>query len=167
MSITRRLAATLLCLYTFGTGASIVRADECEDVIVRHMIGEALLTAHLVAMAEKAGVKPSEINAILKEVADKSAHQEFWVTNSTGHAYLTNTGVDFTFSSDPAKQPQASAFWPLIAGGDSVVIQDARKREIDDRMFKYVGVAGSTNRGLFRSVSDRNACPAANSPYQG
>jgi hypothetical protein len=38
------------------------------------MIGEALLTAHLVAMAEKAGVKPSEINAILKEVADRSAH---------------------------------------------------------------------------------------------
>jgi hypothetical protein len=143
MLTTRTLAGTLLLLYTLGSGASMVRADECEDAITRHMVGEALLTAHFVAMAEKAGVKPAEINAILKDIAAKSAHQEFWVTDSTGHAYLTNTGVDFTFSPDPTKQPQASAFWPLIAGGDSVVIQDARKREIDDRMFKYVGVAGA------------------------
>jgi hypothetical protein len=143
MLTTRNLAGTLLLLYTLGSGASMVRADECEDAITRHMVGEALLTAHFVAMAEKAGVTPAEINAILKDIAAKSAHQEFWVTDSTGHAYLTNTGVDFTFSPDPKKQPQASAFWPLIAGGDSVVIQDARKREIDDRMFRYVGVAGA------------------------
>src|SRR5438034_10744678 len=67
---------------------------------------------------------------------------EFWITDSSGHAYLTNTGIDFTFSPDPAKQPQASAFWPLISGGKDIVIQDARKREIDNRVFKYVGVAG-------------------------
>ena len=57
---------------------------------------------------------PSEIDAILKSVAEKSAMQEFWITDSAGHAYLTNTGVDFTFSPDAAKQPQASSFWPLI-----------------------------------------------------
>ena len=55
---------------------------------------------------------------------------------------MTNTGVDFTFTPDPVKQPQASEFWPLISGGRKVVIQRARKREIDDRVFKYVGVAG-------------------------
>jgi hypothetical protein len=55
---------------------------------------------------------------------------------------LTNTGIDFTFSPDPTKQPQASEFWPLITGGKKVVIQRARKREIDNRVFKYVGVAG-------------------------
>jgi hypothetical protein len=55
---------------------------------------------------------------------------------------LTNTGIDFTFNPDPAKQPQASEFWPLLGGGKDVVIQRARKREIDDRVFKYVGVAG-------------------------
>jgi hypothetical protein len=68
--------------------------------------------------------------------------QEFWITDSAGHAYLTNTGIDFTFTPDPAKQPQASAFWPLITGGEKIVIQAARKREIDNRVFKYVGVAG-------------------------
>ncbi len=41
-----------------------------------------------------------------------------------------------------AKQPQASAFWPLIDGRAKVVVQEARKREIDDRVFRYVGVAG-------------------------
>jgi hypothetical protein len=55
---------------------------------------------------------------------------------------LTNTGVNFTFEADPAKQPQASAFWPLITGGKEIVIQGARKREIDDQVFLYVGVAG-------------------------
>jgi hypothetical protein len=30
----------------------------------------------------------------------------------------------------------------LIAGSKEVVIQNARRREIDDRVFKYVGVAG-------------------------
>ena len=78
----------------------------------------------------------------LKEVADKSAIDEFWITDSSGHAYLTNTGIDFTFSPDPAKQPQASAFWPLIEGKEKIVVQQARKREIDDQVFKYVGVAG-------------------------
>jgi hypothetical protein len=62
--------------------------------------------------------------------------------DSAGHAYLTNTGIDFTFSPDPAKRPQASAFWLLITGGEKIVIEAARKREIDNRVFKYVGVAG-------------------------
>jgi hypothetical protein len=47
--------------------------------------------------------------------------------------------VDFTFSRDPAKQPQASAFWALIDGSKKI---EARRREIDDKLFKYVGVAG-------------------------
>ena len=106
------------------------------------MIGQAMLAANYVAAAEKAGMKPAEINAALKDIAAKSAIQEFWITDPSGRAYLTNTGIDFTFSPDPAKQPQASAFWPLIAGTKDVVIQAARKREIDDRVFKYVAVAG-------------------------
>ena len=125
-----------------STGTSASRAADCEDTIARHMVGQALLAAQFVALAERAGMTPSEINAILKSVAEKSAMQEFWITDSTGHAYLTNTGVDFTFSPDPAKQPQASAFWPLIDGSKDVVIQGARKREIDDQIFKYVGVRG-------------------------
>jgi hypothetical protein len=142
MLVARKLAAILVLLIVIWAGSSITRAADCDDVIGRQMVGEALLTAHFVAVAEKMGMKPAEINAILKNIAEKTGIQEFWITDSSGHAYLTNTGVDFTFSPDPAKQPQASGFWPLIAGSKEVVIQNARRREIDDRVFKYVGVAG-------------------------
>jgi hypothetical protein len=64
-----------------------------------------------VAAAEKNGMTADAINAVLKDIAGKSAIEEFWITDSSGHAYLTNAGIDFTFSSDAKKQPQASAFW--------------------------------------------------------
>src|SRR5262249_39606206 len=128
--------------------ASPARAADCEDKIARHMVGEAMLAAQFVAAAERNGITSTGINGILKEVSDNSAIQEFWITDPAGHAYLTNTGVDFTFSPDAAKEPQASAFWPLLNGSKDVVIQGARKREIDDQIFKYVGVARrqSSNR---------------------
>ena len=115
---------------------------DAEDIVAQHMVGEALLAAHLVAIAERAGMSPAEIKAILKNVAAKSAIDEFWITDGSGRAYLTNEDVAFTFVNDPEEQPQASAFWPLIEGEKDVVIQEARKREIDDKVFKYVGVAG-------------------------
>ena len=131
-----RLAALL------GDGGVASAAGCEENVVAQHMVGEALLAANLVAAAEKAGLRPAQINAILKDVADKSAIDEFWITDSAGHAYLTNSDVDFAFSPDPTKQPQASAFWPLLDGKETIVVQQARKREIDDQVFKYVGVAG-------------------------
>ena len=123
------------------------------------MIGEAMLAAQFVAAAEKNGLTVDAINAVLKDIAGKSAVQEFWITDSSGHAYLTNTGIDFTFSSDAKKQPQASAFWPLIAGANTVVIQNARKREIDNKIFKYVGVAGVDKPRIVQvGVSAANLC---------
>jgi adenylate cyclase len=142
MLMTRILAVMLVFSFVLATGTSALQAADCEDTIARHMVGEALLAAQFVALAEKAGMTPSEIDAILKSVAEKSAMQEFWVTDSAGHAYLTNTGADFTFSPDAAKQPQASSFWPLIDGSKDIVIQGALKREIDNQIFKYVGVSG-------------------------
>ena len=132
---------SFLALVLFA-GSSPLKAASCEDAIARHMVGEALLTAHFVAAAEKTGMTTGAIDDILIEIAAKSAIQEFWITNSAGDAYLTNTGIDFTFSPDAGKQPQASAFWPLITGSKTIVIQQAQKREIDDKIFKYVGVAG-------------------------
>jgi hypothetical protein len=123
------------------------------------MVGQALLAAQFVALAERSGMKPAEINAVLKGIAEKSAIQEFWITDSSGRAYLTNTGIDFTFSPDSAKEPQASAFWPLITGGKDIVIQGARKREIDDRVFKYVGVAGVDKPRIVQvGISAENLC---------
>jgi hypothetical protein len=126
-----------LCSVSVG-----VRAAECDEIISRHMTGQAMLAAEFVAAAEKGGMAPAQINGVLKNVAASSAIEEFWITDGAGHAYLSNTGIDFTFSPDPAKQPQGSAFWALIDGRERVVVQEARKREIDDKVFMYVGVAG-------------------------
>ncbi len=142
MLTTRFLVGTLCLLFAVCIGAPVLQAADCEDTVARHMVGQALLAAQFVAFAERSGMKPGEINAVLTVIAEKSAIQEFWITDSSGRAYLTNTGIDFTFSPDSAKEPQASAFWPLLTGGKDIVIQEARKREIDDRVFKYVGVAG-------------------------
>lgn len=125
-----------------GALAGSAGADDAEDVLGRHMVGQALLAAHLVALAEQAGMTPDAINGILKDVAANSAIDEFWITDERGRAYLTNQDFEFTFSADPAQEPQAAAFWPLIAGTEKVVIQDAQARDHDGRVFKYVGVAG-------------------------
>jgi hypothetical protein len=159
MQITRILAAMLVFWFALFTSASALRADDCEDTIARHMVGEALLAAHFVALAEKQGMTSGEIDAILKSIAENSAIQEFWITDSVGHAYLTNTGIDFRFSPDATKQPQASTFWPLIDGSKIIVIQAARKREIDDQVFKYVGVAGVGKARIVQvGVGARNLC---------
>lgn len=147
------LSLFLLDCNTDKTGNSEAKSSEygtpvgerqigLEEVIARHMVGEAMLAAHVVELAERLGMPADSINAILREVAENSAIDEFWITDSHGHAYLTNTGVNFTFSSDSTTEPQAAAFWPLITGNASVVIQKARVREIDNQVFKYVGVAG-------------------------
>jgi len=128
------------------------------------MLGKAMLAAQFVAAAEKNGMTTTGINGILSDIANKSAVQEFWITDSSGHAYLTNTGIDFTFSSDAKKQPQASAFWPLLTGAKQVVIQDARKRKIDNQIFKYVGVAGVDKPRIVQvGVKTANLCKWARS----
>ena len=141
ISICSRMAAPLAVALCLVAGCP-VRADDLEEIVGQHMVAEALLTAHLVAVAENAGLGSEEIRAILKDVADNSAIDEFWITDPEGHAVLTNREFGFTFSPDPTKQPQASAFWPLLTGEKKVVIQKAEKREVDDQIYKYVGVAG-------------------------
>src|SRR5438309_5791882 len=79
MLMTRILTAIIVFSFVLSNGTSALRAAECEDTIARHMVGEALLAAQFVALAEKAGMTPTEINAILKRVAQKSAMQEFWI----------------------------------------------------------------------------------------
>jgi hypothetical protein len=151
-----RAPAILVTVLACFTNTSS-RAAECDDLIARHMIGQAMLAAQFVAVAEKAGMMPAQINGVLNTVTGSSAIEEFWITDSAGHAYLTNTGIDFTFSPDPAKQPQASAFWALLDGRDKIVVQETRKRELDDRVFKYVGVAGVDKPRIVQvGVSEKN-----------
>jgi len=155
----------LACALLFAAAAPS-RAAGCEDKIARHMLGEAMLAAQFVAAAERNGMTPVGINAILKEVADKSAIQEFWITDSSGHAYLTNTGIDFTFSSDAKKQPQASAFWPLSPAPRPSSSRTLASARSTTRSSNMSGSPGSTNRGSCRSGWPRRICASEprNSP---
>ena len=140
-SIRNLVLAAAVGAAAFAAGSS-ARTGDTEALMAQHMVGEALLAAQFVAVAEKAGMGPDAIRAVLRDVAARSAIDEFWITDEHGRAYLTNEAFAFTFTGDPKEQPQASAFWPLLEGTRDVVIQEARKREVDDRVFKYVGVAG-------------------------
>jgi phosphoserine phosphatase RsbU/P len=117
--------------------------SDVEAAIGEQMVIEATMAAHLVALGEAAGVSPQEINRRLKQIADDTMLDEIWITDEKGHAYLRNIPeIDFTFSPDPKQQPQAHVFWPLLTGKAKSVVQEARQREVDTQVFKYVGVTG-------------------------
>ena len=71
-----RILGSVLGLALLLPGASSSRAAGCEDMLARHMVGEAMLAAQFVAAAEKGGMAASAINAALKDVAEKSAAWE-------------------------------------------------------------------------------------------
>ncbi|TLG77914.1 adenylate/guanylate cyclase domain-containing protein [Methylocystis sp. B8] len=117
---------------------------DVERMISQHMIVSAELLALFVEAAEKAGMTSAEINNKLTAITEKTILNEFWVTDEKGYAYIHgNKEADFLFSASVAQQPQAHEFWPLLTGEKDRVVQDARKREVDNEHFKYVGVRGS------------------------
>jgi hypothetical protein len=116
--------------------------DDLEVELGEHLLAMAAMGAHFVAVAEKAGVGADEINAHLAALSELTG-LEFWITDGDGYAYLrSEIGVRFRFNPDPAVQPQASAFWPVLTGERASYVQAAQVREIDDRVFKYAAVAG-------------------------
>ena len=115
------------------------------------MTAQARIAAHLVAAAEAAGQEPSRVVQTLEAVVAGTAVDEFWVTDEQGAAYLTTVRdesgalVPFGFNPDPAVQPQASVFHRLLSSpldSDDVVTQEPTVREIDNGVYKYVGVSG-------------------------
>ena len=114
------------------------------------MIAQARIAAHLTAAAEDAEWNPPRIIRMLEGIVAETVLDEFWITDETAYSYLTNVRdergdlVPFTFSFDPAVQPQASKFYVLLDGVDDedVITQPAQVREIDNQVYKYVGVGG-------------------------
>ena len=115
------------------------------------MTGQARIAAHLVAAAEAAGYDAERVSETLTAVVSTTVLDECWITDGEGVACITTVRdgsgapVPFRFSPDPAVQPQASAFHRLLSSSpesDDVVAQGAQVREIDNEVYKYVGVAG-------------------------
>ncbi len=117
-------------------------SEDVEAVIGEQMVVQATVVAHLVQIAEQAGLDPERINAHFRLITERSTLDEIWVTDEQGRAYLTNrAGIDFTFTPDARGHPQASLFW-LLLSGQPVIIQEARRRDLDGAVFKYAGVEG-------------------------
>ncbi len=116
---------------------------EVEDIVAQHMVVAATAIAELVALAEKCGLTAKQINDRLTRIDDKTILDEVWVSDQKGFAKLhTGHSPDFQFKPSATEQPQAHEFWGLLTGAKSVVIQSIQKREVDDELFKYVGVPG-------------------------
>jgi hypothetical protein len=129
---------------------------EVEQMLSQHMIVSAELLAQFVDAAEKAGMTSAEIKNRLSAITEKTVLDEFWVTDEKGYAYIhRDNNADFQFSPSAEAQPQAHEFWKLLSGTTDTVVQDARKREIDNERFKYVG--GPAEPTADRA--DRLQCP--------
>jgi|GEM_PF-1260549 len=130
---------------TLSRSLSVIQAVPVvvEDKLAQQMAATATVLAHLVDLSQAQGVSRSQLQQRLDRILDETVLDEFWISDSDGCARLRPRGNDvFCFSPDPKKQPQAHAFWPLLTGQSKMVIQEARKREIDDKIFQYVGVGG-------------------------
>ena len=128
-----------------------------DSMLGGQMTAQARIASHLVAAAEAAGHDAARQIETLDAVAAKTVLDEIWVTDERGVACITNVRDDsgapmpFEFHPEPALQPQASAFYGLLSapvGSDAVVIQAAQVREIDNEVYKYVGVGGFDRRRI-------------------
>ena len=129
--------------------ATVARA--LDAMLDGQMTAQARIAAHLVAVAEASGHDAAQVIETLEVIASTTVLDEFWITDEQGVAYLTNvrdeTGalMPFRFNPNPAVQPQASKFYALLASpieSDHVITQSAQVREIDQEVYKYVGVNG-------------------------
>ena len=131
-----------LCFLSSGTSL----ADEAmqkENIASKHMVAQAILTAHYIDAALKAGMDTAAINATLASVAKQSVISEFWISDELGNIEFTNIGeISFSFPTDPEAESQAAPFAALLSGAETKVIQKTQPREFDDALFKYVGVVG-------------------------
>ena len=150
--------------------ADVARA--LDAMLDDQMTGQARIAAHLVAAAETAGHDAERVIETLTGVVSTTVLDECWITDGEGFAYITTVRdasgapVPFRFSPDPAVQPQASAFYPLLSSApdSDVVAQGAQVREIDNEVYKYVGVAGVDRR---RIVQVGNALAFEEQALQG
>ena len=125
------------------TGFAASEEKSTDAIVSQHMVAEAMLTAHFIDAALKAGMSTDDINAVLAKVADQTVISEFWISDETGRIAFTNfPGTVFTFPTDPEAGTQAAPFATLLNGAETVVVQGVQPRELDAAPFKYVGVAG-------------------------
>ncbi|SDC79114.1 MULTISPECIES: methyl-accepting chemotaxis protein [unclassified Candidatus Frackibacter] len=118
-----------------------------EKVLEKEMIAEAQLIADL--------LNEGDINnQDLIRLSKKTGIDEFWITNGQGTVTLTNftDGLGWTFPDDP--KAQAYEFRKILDNPDKVVAQKAMVRDVDGKLFKFVGVSRKDKPGIVQVGMD-------------
>jgi hypothetical protein len=89
----QKRAAILGLVIMASVGSPKASASDCDDLIARHMIGEAMLAAQC----------RSEEH--IRELRDSGI-----LPDTAGHAYLTNTGLDLRLAPTPRINPKRHHF---------------------------------------------------------
>ncbi|MDE0479209.1 MAG: hypothetical protein F4234_06520 [Gammaproteobacteria bacterium] len=109
-----------------------------------YMIAAAKLLAQYVSAANRAGFDRNQVNAALAQICAQSVITEFWVSDENGEVeYSSADPQGFRFPLDPSAGTQAAPFAALLTGKTTIVVQTPQPRELDSRVFQYVGVAGA------------------------
>ena len=131
------------CMVLLLNGLAVAEEKSADAMASGHMVAQAVLTAHFIDAALKAGMSTDDINAVLAKVAEQTVISEFWISDEAGRIVFTNIpGTEFVFPTDPEAGSQAAPFATLLSGDETVVVQGVLPRELDAAPFKYVGVAG-------------------------
>ena len=139
----KRIAILVLVFGMALSGIAAADLVSVEEATSKHMVAQAMLTAHFIDAALQAGYSAEEINWILRKVAAQSVITEFWISGQNGEIEYTNKpGTGFAFPTDVNADTQAAPFAALFSGLTGVVVQNAQPRELDAAIFKYVAVNG-------------------------
>uniref|UniRef100_A0A7C4L2X4 Methyl-accepting chemotaxis protein n=1 Tax=Bellilinea caldifistulae TaxID=360411 RepID=A0A7C4L2X4_9CHLR len=139
---TRSNAVALAEMFAHSVDFANRIPGEVDRIVGRQMVTQARISAYLIDAALKAGLSETQIEDMLRAIVDTTDLKEFWITDDSGTVIYSNFDVPFAFSPDPNEQPQAYVFYQLIQQQNGEVIQSAQVRELDSKLYKYVGVSG-------------------------
>src|SRR4051794_39749494 len=126
----QKRAAILGLVIMASVGSPKASASDCDDLIARHMIGEAMLAAQFVALAENGGMAPSEINAALKNISENSAFRSSGSPTQPGTHTLQTPALILRLAPTPRINPSVtisgSARWSAESRNSGA--QKARNR---------------------------------------
>jgi len=117
-----------------GMENAVTARQTAEVILDKEMIGQS----HIISLLHSKGTSYDE----LKQLAEVSGLDEFWITDDKGQTILTNMSptIDFNFGDDP--EGQAYEFMDILSGKTKEVSQEAMIRDVDGKLYKFVGVAG-------------------------
>lgn len=89
-------------------------------------------------------------NAFLVEFSKQTGISEFYITNGKGVTVLSNNpmGIGFTIEDNP--ETQAYPFYAILKNPKHRVAQAMMVRDIDGKVFKFVGLARTDEPGIIQ-----------------